>query len=189
MSEKNIDELQKSLYSRNTPDIRTRRKLRFGNKLYNVNNDWKHENLDEEDTKLNDHYEDKRWSFASKFLLFSFIFCAIAVGIGAFIFSKGSNFISADNIDIIVEGPVSVPGGMPVDFNIKVKNKNSVDLELVDLTVQYPSGTTDPKDPTKELDSFREMLGDVKAGDTIEKKETLEEEEIKKLHAKHGVKK
>ena len=188
MSEKNIDELQKSLYSRNTPDIRTRRKLRFGNKTYDVNNDWKHENLDEEETKLNDHYEDKRWSFATKFLIFSAIFCVIAVGIGAFIFSKGSNFISADNIDIIVEGPVSVPGGMPVDFNIKVKNKNSVDLELVDLTIEYPSGTTDSVDLTKELDSTREMLGDVKAGDTIEKKVKAtifgEENSEKKINVK-----
>ena len=81
-------------------------------------------------------------SFFTKLLIGSVIFCLIAVGVGAYLFFNGKNLISADNIDVTIDGPVSVPGGEPVSFDIGIINKNNVDLQLVDMTVNFPAGTT-----------------------------------------------
>jgi hypothetical protein len=164
-----IEELKKSLYSRGTPNIRTRRKLRFGDVTTEVKNDWERPEEKITGPALNQKYENHSMSFFTKLLIFSGIFCVIAVGIGVYIFMNGANLISANNIDIVINGPVSVPGGTPVSFDITVTNKNNIDLQLVDLSVAFPAGATDPDDPSKELTSYRELLGDIPAGGSAEK--------------------
>ncbi len=168
--EKNrIEELKKSLYSRSAPDVRTRRKLRFSPTENKVNTDWgtKPEGIDT--TQLNQVYEDHSMSFFTKFLIASVIFCIIAVGIGAYLFFNGSNLISANNISINISGPVSIPGGAPVSFDIEVVNKNNVDLQSADLAVDFPVGTTNPADSNEELKTFRGLLGDIPAGGSAKK--------------------
>jgi hypothetical protein len=118
---------------------------------------------------LNQHYEDRSMSYLKKILLGSVVFCLIAIGLGAYLFVNGGNLISANNIDITINGPVSIPGGTSVPFDIIVTNKNNVDLQLVDLSVDFPAGTTDPADSTKELKNYRELLGDIRAGGSAEK--------------------
>lgn len=171
--EKNrIEELKKSLYSRNAPDVRTRRKLRFTPTESTVRTDWKDPNeLQQEQvaTILNKDYEDHSMSFFTKLLIGSFIFCIFAVGIGAYLFFNGANLISGDNISITVSGPISVPGGAPVSFDIQVVNKNNVDLESADLAIDFPAGTTNPIDSTQELKTYRGLLGDIKAGGSAQK--------------------
>lgn len=108
-------------------------------------------------------------SFFTKLLIGSILFCVLAVGLGAYLFFNGANLISADNIDIAISGPVSIPGGAPVSFDITVTNNNNVDLQLVDMAVEFPAGATDPKDPTKELSTYRELLGDIPAGGKVKK--------------------
>lgn len=171
--EKNrIEELKKSLYSRNAPDVRTRRKLRFTPTESTVRTDWKDPNAGQEEQPvqvLNKQYEDHSMSFFTKLLIGSFVFCIFAVGIGAYIFFNGANLISGDNIDIAISGPVSVPGGAPVSFDIQVVNKNNVDLDSADLAVDFPAGTTNPIDSTQELKTYRELLGDIEAGGSAQK--------------------
>ncbi len=168
--EKNrIEELKKSLYSRNTPDVRTRRKLRFTPSDSQVRTDWEHPKDEDLKPILNTHYEDHSMSFFTKLLIGSLIFCIVAVGIGAYIFYNGSNLISANNIDISISGPVSIPGGAIVSFDITVLNKNNVDLEGADLAIDFPAGTTDSKDSTQELKTFRELFGDIPAGGSARK--------------------
>jgi len=171
--EKNrIEELKKSLYSRNAPDVRTRRKLRFTPTESTVRTDWKNPNEAQGDQLapiLNKQYEDHSMSFFTKLLIGSFIFCVFAVGIGAYLFFNGANLISGDNISINISGPVSVPGGAPVSFDIQVVNKNNVDLDSADLAVDFPAGTTNPTDSTQELKTYRELLGDIKAGGSTQK--------------------
>jgi hypothetical protein len=159
-----IEELKKSLYSRTAPDIRTRRKLRFEETEANVKTDWERPKEEPINPVLNQKYEDHSMSFFAKLLIFSVIFCLFAVGIGVYIFLNGANLISANNIDISVSGPVSVPGGMPVSFDITVTNKNNVDLQLVDLSVNFPAGAANPDNPSQELTAFRELIGDIPAG-------------------------
>lgn len=171
--EKNrIEDLKKSLYSRNAPDVRTRRKLRFTPTESNVKTDWNNPNEAQESRPapvLNQQYEDHSMSFFTKFLIGSLIFCIAAVGIGAYLFFNGSNLISADNIAIDITGPVSIPGGAPVSFDIQVTNKNNVDLQSADLAVDFPAGTTNPTDSTQELKTFRELFGDIPAGGSAKK--------------------
>lgn len=160
-----IDELQKSLYSREAPDVRTRRKLRWSEKLSQVKTSWGKPAPDDVAPKeLNQHYEDHSMSFFTKLLIGSIIFCIVAVGIGAYLFFNGANLISANNIDIQISGPVSIPGGEPVSFDITSTNKNNVDLQLVDMTVNFPAGSTDPTDSTKSLQTYQKLIGDMASG-------------------------
>ena len=103
-------------------------------------------------------------SFFTKLLIGSAIFCVIAVAAGAYLFFNGSNLISANNIDIQINGPVSIPGGEPVSFDVTAVNKNNIDLQTVDMEVSFPAGTTDPSDPTKTLQTYQKLIGDMAAG-------------------------
>ena len=162
-----IEELKKSLYSRTAPDVRTRRKLRFNDAESEVRKSWERPSEDAVETPLNKNYEDHSMSFFTKLLIGSVIFCAAAIGIGAYLFLNGSNLISANNIAIVISGPVSVPGGSPVSFDINVVNNNNVDLQLADLSVSFPDGATDPTDPTQVLRSYTHLLGDIPSGGTV----------------------
>ncbi|MDQ2932967.1 MAG: hypothetical protein M3Q80_01120 [bacterium] len=164
-----IEDLKKSLYSRNAPDVRTRRKLRFSPTESQVKTDWGKSTDVAEPTVLNTNYQNNSMSYLAKILIGSLIFFVIAMGIGTFLFYKGANFISGDNIDIVIRGPVSIPGGAPVSFEINVINKNNVDLELADLSVEFPEGTTDPENPSIELKEFRQLIGDIEAGKSAQK--------------------
>ena len=108
-------------------------------------------------------------SFFTKLLIASAVFCVIAVGAGAYIFLNGGNFISANNIDITINGPVSIGAGAPLALDITITNKNSVALETADLSVNFPAGTTDPADTTTSLQQFQETVGDIAPGASVTK--------------------
>jgi len=167
-----IEDLKQSLYSRNAPDVRTRRKLRFSDVSTDLKQDWEHPPEASEEAKLNAAYKDTSrhgMSLVTKIFLGSLVFCVVAVGAGAFIFLKGGNFVSANNIEIDMSGPVSVPGGAPVKFGITIVNKNTVTLKTVDLAIQFPPGTTDPNDTTQSLEQHQEVIGDIPPGGSITK--------------------
>ncbi len=163
-----IEELKKTLYSRTAPDVRTRRKLRFKDEASSIQREWERPVEEEVVSSLNKSYEDSSMSFFTKLLIGSGIFFVIAVGIGAFLFFNGSNLVSANNIDIKINGPVSISGGEPVSFDIAVTNKNSIDLQQVDLSVSFPSGSTEPSDPTQELRKYTKFIGDLSAGSSAD---------------------
>jgi hypothetical protein len=164
-----IEGLKEGLYSRNAPDVRSRRKLRFTENQSTVKTSWEEPPEVPSDVTLNTQYQDHSMSFLTKFFIGSAVFCAIALSIGAFLFFRGSNLISASNIDISITGPVSIPGGEEVSFDVKVVNKNNVDLMVADLEVEFPEGTINPANPSEEMKAYRELLGDIRAGGTIEK--------------------
>jgi hypothetical protein len=160
-----IDELKSSLYSRTAPDVRTRRKLRFSEDTPEIKTDWDHPGeMVEPPVELNKKHKDHSMSFFTKLLIGSVVFCLIAVGVGAYLFFNGSNLISADNIDINIDGPVSISGGTPVSFDISIINKNNVNLQLVDMTVDFPVGTTDPNDTSEILQNYTKLIGNLPAG-------------------------
>jgi len=160
-----IEELKKSLYSRNVPDIRTKRKFRYEKKEFDdVHTDWEHPKEDGEEVVLNKEYKDRSMSFITKFFVVSIIFFLLAIGIGTYLVLNGANIVSGDNIDITVSGPVSVPGGTPISFDIQVSNKNNIRLENVELVVDFPAGSVDANNSTKELKEFREVMQDIEPG-------------------------
>ena len=160
-----IDELKKSLYSRNAPDIRMKRHLHFEREnVDNVKTDWEHP--DEQLTinaRLNQN-KDNSMSFFTKLLIGSIIFFILAMGIGAYLVFNGANIISANNIDININGPITVAGGDPIDFGVQVNNKNNVRLQSVDIEVDFPVGTVDPIERSKELKQINDTMDDVVPG-------------------------
>ncbi len=161
-----IDEIRGSLYSRNSPDIRTKRKSRLfsPNEPVDINTDWEHPKEIYEQIELNKRYKDSSMSFFTKLFIFSIIIFILALGAGAYLLFKGSNIVSANNIEISINGPVSVAGGEPVSFDVQVTNKNNIKLETVDLAIDFPAGTVDVDDTTKELKSIRELIPDIEPG-------------------------
>ncbi|MGC9605433.1 MAG: hypothetical protein ABSF56_01600 [Minisyncoccia bacterium] len=162
-----IEDLKRSLYSRTAPDVRTRRKLRFSDQVSGMKTHWDEKEEPEEDAVPASDRERRSMSFFTKLLIGSLIFCVLAVGAGAYIFFYGANLISANNIDVAISGPVSVPGGSPVTLTITVTNRNSVPLKTADLAVSFPAGATDPNDTTKPLTTYRELLGDLAPGASV----------------------
>jgi len=188
-----IDSLEKSLYSRNAPNVRAGRHLHLRPKNYDVKDDWDHpkdsfENdfddapmmagfgaghvfagvTDADDTDdttgTRGRYTKSHMSFFTKFLIASVIFFILCLGAGAYFVWRGADIISANNIDINLAGPVSIAGGSPASFTVQVSNKNNVTLQVVDITVNYPSGTADPADPSSPLKETQETLPDIASG-------------------------
>lgn len=174
--EKNrIEDLKQSIYSRNAPDVRSRRKMRFNTAETEMKRDWEHPVEVREDPVLNQAYEEHMqeqkhgMSFFTKLFIGSALFCVIAVGAGAYIFFNGGNFISGNNIDIKMSGPISVAGGTPVSIAITVTNNNSVALKTTDMVVHFPAGATDPRDTTQSLEDYQVTLGDINPGESVTK--------------------
>ncbi len=97
-------------------------------------------------------------------LLGSAAFLLLAVGVAAYTFISGGNFVSVDNVDIQIQGPATIAGGEPLGLDVTVANKNQTAIQLVDLVVEYPSGSKDVTDPSKDLTSSRISLGDIASG-------------------------
>jgi len=160
-----INELNKSLYSRNAPDIRTKRRLRYQDEVSDVRTDWDHiPESGDKPSMLNEEYKDSSMSFLTKILIASIIFFILALGIGAYLVVNGGNVVSANNVDININGPVSIAAGEPASFDIQVVNHNNITLKTVDLSIDYPVGTTEVVDSTKELTKSRELIPDIAAG-------------------------
>jgi len=112
---------------------------------------------------------ESRMSFAAKFFIVSvgFFFVAIAVAGVAFFF--GPNTISPNNIAVSVVAPSLVDSGKETQFQILIDNKNPAPLQLVDLIIDYPPGTRDPKNPSQSLLHERQDIGTIGAASEIKR--------------------
>ena len=154
-----IDVLKDILYSKNEDKLLNRRRhpLKDKGDFYNSPTEWE----EEKGSGIKISY--------TKILLGAFIFFILASGFAFYRFFAGSNTVSGDNIDILVSGPVSVAGGEEFALDIEVKNKNNVDLKVVDLRVEYPDGTRSPDDLSVELKRQSEIIGDIGIGESSNK--------------------
>jgi len=164
-----IEQLKKSLYSRSTPDIRTRRRFRASPEETDLPKDWEHPPENPDEPKLNAEYRDHSMSFFTKIFIGSAIFFLICLGVGAYLFFNGSNLISANNLDITVNGPVSIAGGTPFSFVVQVANKNNVKLNTVDLQVDFPTGSVDPTNTGNEQKNYQTLMDDIDPGGMTER--------------------
>jgi hypothetical protein len=101
-------------------------------------------------------------SIFKKFFIFSIIFFIISMGYASYMFLAGGNTVSNDNIDISILGNSFVAGGEELPFQIEIVNKNNSLLELADLVVEYPKGSTG--DLSKDTERLRESLGTISPG-------------------------
>lgn len=157
-----LDELKQSLYRRGQGEYKPRKWLPFTNKKQDVPGDWTHNHKQADMTGVVKPKRSRR-NLSVRFFIFSVIFFLISLGIAAFLINRGSNLVSADNIDLVVSGPVSVAGGEPIKLQVDVTNRNNTTLEVVDLLVEFPDGTRDTEHQ-EELRRTRELLGDLTPG-------------------------
>lgn len=170
-----LNKLEKKLYSRNAPAVNVGRsdfnKTSGFNESETPKQDWdnvKNNTFDELARKMTNVAQTKH-SIVKKFFVFSLAFFLVALGVAAFILFGGVNQISSRNVDIKVVGPLSIPGGQEVSFDINIINKNNVDLEAVSLLVAYPEGTRSAVDLSKELNEERFSLNKIKSGESNSK--------------------
>ncbi len=160
--ESKLSKLQKSLYSRNRPETVHSTKVSFKPEQNTVPTDWQHpeESFEEQPVE----YVDTGMSFFTKFFIGSLIFFVLALGMSLIFLFKGANIVSADNIDISVSGPLSTGAGDEFPFDIQIYNKNNIKLEVVDLNVEFPSGTVNPDDTSTEYKRYQQILPDIEPG-------------------------
>jgi len=100
-----------------------------------------------------------------KFFAFALFFFLATIIVAGVIFLGGSNFISSKNVDIEILGPANVSAGETLELGVTVKNGNNTDLELANLSVQYPTGAREAADTSKSITFTKKELGVIKAGD------------------------
>ncbi len=152
-----LDRLKRGLYSR-TDVIRETPRHEIHEQSSDVPNSWNTDNSPQ--TEIPHDITPIRKVYHIGFIA-SLLFLLVTMAVGLYTFVGGKNFISADNVDILVEGPAAIDGGKPLALTVSVVNKNATDMELVDLIAEYPSGSKDPSDPAKDISKIRLSLGNI----------------------------
>lgn len=98
-------------------------------------------------------------------LVISLFFFLAMVGVAGWVFFRGENLVRAGNINLEVAGPATAKAGEEVTLHLTLSNQNSVPLEFVDVTVEYPPGTRSAADPSVDLTRERLNLGTIKPGE------------------------
>ncbi len=109
----------------------------------------------------------KRFPILRLLFIVSALFFVGAVGVAVFLFSSGSNIVSPDNIEISVDGPVTLKGGEQMVMKVSIVNHNSVPLESANLQVTYPSGARSSEDISQDLKSYRHYLDTIAPGEVV----------------------
>jgi hypothetical protein len=100
----------------------------------------------------------------------SVVFFVASLGIASYMFFGGKNVVSEKNVLLKVDAPTSISGGESTLFQITIENQNEITLLDTDLLIEYPEGTRDPEDLSKDVRRYRETLGDLVSGGKITKK-------------------
>lgn len=101
-----------------------------------------------------------------RFLFVSVLFFVLASATAWFVWSRGENIISGENIAIDVLHPVAVAGGEQFETSFVISNNNKVPLEEVALFVEFPSGFYSYPEKT-EIQRFSKKLGTIAAGQMV----------------------
>ncbi len=155
-----LEDIKKGLYSRDNATPPFKRRHSLGSNIVEAKTKWSDDDLKKE--------SDFKLPYKNIFLV-AVIFFIFAIGFASYKFFVSGNMISGDNIEIFIRGPVSIAGGEVLPLDIEVKNKNNVDLKVVDLKIQYPDGTRSPDDLSIPLVRYSELLGDINTGKSVKR--------------------
>lgn len=162
-----IDNLKQSLYSRKSAPVSGVRRTQITRGNQDVGEDWEREQPRRQSVIGNTKVPGKKKK-KSKMRLFFIIALIFFLGASAFAFFRffgGFGNVSAQNISIRIDSPVSINGGDNLDLEVFVTNKNDVAVESSTLTIEYPSGTRVVDDIQSELTRQRETMGTLKSGE------------------------
>lgn len=157
-----IDKLKRRLYSRKNLDIKDVRSPLFNNtKKTEDLSGWSSNNtLDIKDDPENSS------GFLKKFAIFAFIFFIISIVLASYIFFFKNQFVSSNNVDILISGPTSVSAGSDILLSVSVLNKNQSDIESAVLTTTFPDGSVLSEDQTPLKDTT-DTIGTIQKGESI----------------------
>ncbi|MCX6747672.1 MAG: hypothetical protein NTW98_01860 [Candidatus Nomurabacteria bacterium] len=124
------------------------------------------ESWQDENKKPNDISQTTmKTSIFKKFFIFSIIFFLLASLYVAYQFFAGGNTVSNDNINIAILGNTFTAGGEVLPLQVEITNKNSSQLELVDLVVEYPNGSSKTENGNEsDTERIRTSLGAIPSG-------------------------
>ncbi len=157
-----IDELQKTLYSKTVkpaPILRSELRPR----MTRIKKNWqiRRENVGGGDSSSS--------SFLSKLLIITFLFFLLTVSIAMYVLWQGGSSVSSQNINFDIKGPVAVSAGDETALQIIIANNNSVELENVRLSLEFPSSTKSASSTREDLIRYREDIGNIESGSLINK--------------------
>lgn len=170
-----IAELEKELYAkdfepRRVEDLRHNRAPLAGGRAGAIPGGWGESDKDRTslsaDALREGETSARRHTLMKRFLGISVLFFIVASGAAWYVWSRGGNIISGDNITIDVSSPVAVGGGDPFEMSFAVSNGNNISLDDASLFIEFPSGFYAPADHT-ELPRFTKKIGTILAGQTI----------------------
>lgn len=128
--------------------------------------EWKDEEIREEVVPLT-FEEPKQSPFFKKIFIGALAFFALSIAGAFFMLNRGSNLISPEKISVNVIAPALIPSGEKTSFEIVLTNNNESALEIADVIVEYPEGTREAIDPTKELPRERVIFGTIEPHQTV----------------------
>jgi hypothetical protein len=165
-----LDDIQKRLYSQNPKAIPKTRTGILHQVNHTVSSAWNSAPVEAVSNTVKT--VGMQSSLFKKFFIGTVVFFIIAVLIGLFLFFGGSGGVSNDNVSVNVLGNAYTPGGEALPLTIEIANSNPVDLELVDLVVQYGRNKADVSDPS-DVTTNRISVGTVPAGKAVNQKVDL----------------
>jgi hypothetical protein len=116
--------------------------------------------------------EDKffmKTSFFKKFFIFSVVVFILALGYAGYVFYIGGNTVSNNNIDISIMGNNFTAGGQELPLVVGITNRNNTALELADLVMEYPGGSSSDSssDTSSGNTTDRLTIGTIDAGGVV----------------------
>ncbi len=156
-----IEKLKKKLYSRKNFDaVDSRSTLSNLSKKDDDFSGWA------KDQKLNiEDMETKNSGFIKKFTIFALAFFVISVVFSLYIFFFKNQFISSNNLEILVSGPTSVSSGSDILLTVSVSNKNKSDIDSSLLSIVFPDGSVSSDQSALKDMSFD--IGKIAKGQSI----------------------
>ena len=109
----------------------------------------------------------KRVQFAGVFFIVAAIFFLISLGVAGYSLYYGGNTVSADKIEIDIQGPTTIAGGDTVPLLITITNKNSVQIENAAIEIDFPNSTRSATDALAAYPRYTERLGTLASGETV----------------------
>ncbi len=103
-------------------------------------------------------------SFFKKILIGSVLFFVLSGAIVTFVLLGGFNILSVHNVDIALAGPVSIPGGEQFNLDVTIFNRNNTDFTTGTVTIEYPQGARDPKNPAQTVTREKKDIGPLVSG-------------------------
>ncbi len=160
-----IEELEKKLYSRDEGAIHPHKRTELHSKKFYLPEDWVPEGEGEKFLEMQKRPPGKKMSFYAKFFITSLVFFFGAISTAGYFFFSQRNFISPENVELSVFGPVSIKGGDVLDIQVVIENKNTAPLAFANLVLQFPADSRAATDSSREFLRYSKSLGSIAAGE------------------------